>query len=244
MQKGKYFLIAGVALAVVLSAYLLSLGIRHFSGGDPVVRVTGMAERHITSDLAVLSITFNKQSLSQTDAYRALEEDKKLLMNYLTKAGFKANEVTEDGVTILQGIGSNAKEYYSDRAFDGYRLTNSLRISSSRVEQVELLNSSISQLIGEGVEVTTNGIAYYYTKLNDLKVELLKEASKDAHARATIIAEGGQASLGKLKNASMGVFQIVGRNQAEEEYSWGGTLNTTSKEKTATVTVKANYILK
>lgn len=73
-------------------------------------------------------------------------------------------------------------------------------------------------------------------------MELLREASVDAHQRATIIAEGGKATLGKLKASSMGVFQIVGRN-SNEDYYWGGTFNTRDKEKTANITIKASYIL-
>jgi hypothetical protein len=38
----------------------------------------------------------------------------------------------------------------------------------------------------------------------------------------------------------MGVLQIVGQN-SDEAYSWGGTLNTSSKKKTASITMTLNY---
>lgn len=247
MQKGKIILIAIVALATICSAYLISVGIRHFSGGDPVVRVTGMSERHIVSDLAVLTITLQQEGLDQKDAYQKLQANKQVVNSFLQKAGFAGTEVISGNTSIVRGIGEVDLEkvgyYYSDKAFKGYRISETITIRSNKVEQVESVSTTISQLITQGVEVETSAIAYYYTKLNDLKVEMLKEASSDAHSRASIIASGGQASLGNLKGASMGVFQVLGRNQAEEEYSWGGTLNTSHKEKTATVTVKASYIL-
>ena len=84
---------------------------------------------------------------------------------------------------------------------------------------------------------------YYYTKLNDLKIEMLKEASEDAYNRAGVIAEGSKSSLGKLDRSSMGVFQIVGLN-SDEDYSWGGSFNTSSKMKTASITVSATYSIK
>jgi hypothetical protein len=48
------------------------------------------------------------------------------------------------------------------------------------------------------------------------------------------------AGVGRLKKADMGVFQIVAQNSSED-YSWGGSFNTASKRKTATITVKLEY---
>jgi hypothetical protein len=69
---------------------------------------------------------------------------------------------------------------------------------------------------------------------------MIAEATKDASTRAQKIAENAGSEVGKLKTAEMGVFQIVGQNSAEE-YSWGGSFNTTSKRKTASITVKLDY---
>ncbi|MFC2384958.1 MAG: SIMPL domain-containing protein, partial [Hoylesella saccharolytica] len=85
--------------------------------------------------------------------------------------------------------------------------------------------------------------AYYYTKLNDLKMEMLNKASANAYERAQTIAKGSDASVGSLVSSSMGVFQIVGLN-SDEEYSWGGTFNTSSKEKVASITVRTTYRVK
>lgn len=41
----------------------------------------------------------------------------------------------------------------------------------------------------------------------------------------------------------MGIFQITGQN-SDEDYSWGGTFNTESKEKTASITMKLDYKVK
>jgi hypothetical protein len=41
----------------------------------------------------------------------------------------------------------------------------------------------------------------------------------------------------------MGIFQITGQN-SNEDYSWGGVYNTTSKEKTASITMKLTYQVK
>jgi hypothetical protein len=69
---------------------------------------------------------------------------------------------------------------------------------------------------------------------------MIAEATKDANIRAEKIAENANSDLGKLKSASMGVFQIVAQNSSED-YSWGGTFNTKAKYKTASITVSLAY---
>ena len=58
--------------------------------------------------------------------------------------------------------------------------------------------------------------------------------------RAAKIAENGAGTLGKLMFADMGVFQITAENSSEE-YEWGGSFNTSSRRKTASVTIRLKY---
>ncbi|MDY3090778.1 MAG: SIMPL domain-containing protein [Porphyromonas sp.] len=246
MQKTKYLLIASLLVALLGSAYLLSLGIRHFSGGDPLVRVTGLSERHISSDLIILPITLQATSTEQAKAYAELQSAKSKTLAFLTANGLSAQEIRQSSISVevLEDRTFDAKTMsYVNRSMRGYTLTMTLTIRSSKVDQVETISSSISDLISSGINLKVQSASYYYTKLNELKVEMLKEAASDAYNRATIIAEGGGSELGELKSTTMGVFQIVGQYQ-DEAYSWGGMLNTSSKEKTASVTVKANYKIK
>jgi hypothetical protein len=71
---------------------------------------------------------------------------------------------------------------------------------------------------------------------------MIEAATKDAHERAVKIAENGGGSLGKLKTADMGVFQITAENSSEE-YEWGGSFNTSSRRKTASVTIRLKYTI-
>lgn len=245
MQKTKYLLTAGIALALVVSAYLISIGIRHFQGGDPVVRVTGLSERHITSDLIILPIRITTLDKDQAKAYQALQSAKNKAMAFLQAQGLGTDEVSASSVAITKDEAHhyNRSTYaYESTTFNGYNLSMELTIRSSKVAVVEKISSTISELISAGVSLSVRDARYYYTKLNELKSEMIKEASSDAHARAQLIAEGGKKKLGDLKGTTLGVFQVVGLYE-DEAYSWGGSFNTKSKEKTISVTVKASYII-
>ena len=95
-------------------------------------------------------------------------------------------------------------------------------------------------MIESGIEFNSSPPSYYYTKLSELKVDLLAKASADAKQRAETIAKNAGSSLGKIKKATMGVFQITGQN-SNEDYSYGGAFNTSAKNKTASITVKIDF---
>jgi hypothetical protein len=119
-------------------------------------------------------------------------------------------------------------------------LDQQLKIESRNVNLVEDLSRSASELIDMGMELISFSPEYYYTKLAELKIKMIESATKDAKLRAEKIAENAGGSLGALKNADLGVFQITGQNSSED-YSWGGSFNTTSKKKTASVTIRLKY---
>ena len=85
---------------------------------------------------------------------------------------------------------------------------------------------------------------YYYTGINDLKLDLIESATQNARDRILIMSGVSGANIGRLKNSSLGVFQITAVNSGTGEYSYDGSFNTSSRDKTATVTVKLEYDLK
>lgn len=124
--------------------------------------------------------------------------------------------------------------------FTGYILSQEIKIESKEIEKVEGVSRDITDLINDGVEFTSYLPEYFYTKLSELKIEMIASATEDARIRAQKMAENANAEVGDLKSAQMGIFQIIGQNSSED-YSWGGTFNTSSKMKTATITVKLEF---
>lgn len=242
MQKSRLVIASIIALAVIASAWLLARGIKHFSGGDPKITVTGMSEREIKSDLIVWKLNISAINQSQSVAYAEHKKSKEALLAYLKNQGIEDKQIRFTSASI----GEKYDEYYSEQAqryireYKGYELSSNIIITSDKVDEVERLYENISDLVGTELSFTAYAPSYYYTQLNTLKMEMLQEASEDAYNRANIIAKGGKGSLGSIASSSMGVFQIVGLN-SEEEYSWSGAFNTSSKMKTARVTVHSSF---
>lgn len=122
-------------------------------------------------------------------------------------------------------------------------MTQSDQIESNKVEKIEKISIEVTELLNEGVNFYSEAPRYYYTRLADLKIEMISKATEDARIRAEKIAAYSNGKLGALQAAKMGVFQITGQN-SDENYSWGGTFNTSSKDKTASITMKLVYKVK
>lgn len=124
--------------------------------------------------------------------------------------------------------------------FTGYNLKQNVTVDSRDVSKVEKISREFTELKQSGIEINSTSPAYYYTKLSELKIDLLAKASSDAKLRAKTIAENTGGSLGNIRKAVMGVFQITGQN-SNEDYSYGGAFNTRNKNKTATITMKVDF---
>jgi hypothetical protein len=240
----QHFATALIAIAIIVTG--LILGRSYLSKGKPddTVSVVGLGEKSFDSDLIVWRASFSRRSYELKDAYAQLNADIRKVRAYLKSQGISEDEMVFEAADISKEWSRIYDEEGNLRQtiFDGYSLNQSVKISSKKVNVVEQTSRQVSELIDAGIELNSEAPEYYYTKLAQLKLKMIESATKDAHQRAEKIAENGGGSLGKLKHADMGVFQITAENSSEE-YEWGGSFNTSSRRKTANITIRLKYAL-
>jgi uncharacterized protein len=231
-----------ICAAVIITG--LILGKAYMSKGKPddTVSVIGLGEESFDSDLIVWRASFSRRSMELKDAYAQLNADIRKVKSYLKSRGISDDEMVFEAADISKEWSNIYDEEGNIRQtiFDGYSLNQSVKVSSKKVNVVEQTSRQVSELIDAGIELNSDAPEYYYTKLAQLKLKMIEAATKDAHERAAKIAENGGGSLGKLMFADMGVFQITAENSSEE-YEWGGSFNTSSRRKTASVTIRLKY---
>ena len=184
------------------------------------------------ADLIVWRGSFSGQGATTQDAYRSIKKDAELVKKYLVDSGVTEEEMVFSSVTINARWQSEYNEN-GDRIrdyIDGYDLYQNVSITSR----------DISGLIESGVQFASEEPEYYYTKLDELKLQLIEEATQNAKDRIDLMAEGTGSTVGELLNANLGVFQITAQN-SNTEYSYGGYFDTSSRSKTASITVRLNY---
>jgi hypothetical protein len=227
-----------IGLAVVITGYILGNSIVHRNAEMNTISVTGKAEKNFTSDLIVWKGSYSRFATSLKEAYDAVNSDTELVKNYLVNKGVDANQCVFSAVDIEKVYNTETdKNGNTSSTFSGYHLRQQVSIQSTDVDKIERLSREVTELINQGVELSSEAPEYYYTQLAALKIEMIAEATKDAKIRAEKIALESGADLGHLKSGDMGVFQIVAPNSSEDDYSWGGSFNTSSKEKSASITM-------
>ena len=124
---------------------------------------------------------------------------------------------------------------------ESYKLSREIQVISKEVEKVADISREATELIPLGVELTSRSPEYFYTRLGDLKIEMMREAAKDAKKRAEEIASASGNKISLIRSAKMGVFQITPANSYA--FSDWGSNDTTSYEKKVTAVVKADFAI-
>lgn len=237
-----YIAAAIIALAIIVAFAILGNAYKYKFKGEETISVTGLAEKDFVSDQIVWTGNYSRKTMDLKTAYQELKDDEGKIRAYLKGKGVNDAEMVFSAVSIDKDFTTR----YDDNGrvtgseFTGYNLKQNVTVDSKDIEKVEKISREVTELIESGIEFNSSSPSYYYTKLSELKVDLLAKASADAKQRAETIAKNSGGGLGKIKKATMGIFQITGKN-SNEDYSYGGTFNTSSKNKTASITTKIDY---
>lgn len=229
-------------IAIVAASIFLGKAYTDRNKVDGQIEVTGLGKTDFSSDLIVWEGSFGSENTDLKQAYLSLEEKKSTINAYLTNKGIQPEELIYSAVSTSKKTKTiyTINGDYAGEEFVGYQLNQSLEIESKEVDKIEKVSREITELLNQGVQFYSQAPRYYYTKLADLKIEMISKATEDARLRAEKIAEFSGGALSDLESARMGIFQITGQNSGED-YSWGGTFNTSSREKTASITMKLVY---
>ena len=237
----KYLTAIIFSAAIVAAALFLGNAYVRRANPDGTIATTGLGSSDYVSDLIVWEADFTRVSPNLQQAFNDLAKDKEIVKKYLISKGIPEENIVFEAVrTTEQRESQYQNGNFTGSIFTGYELRQTVKVESTQVEKVETVGREITELLNKGVQLQSSPPRYYYTKLADLKIEMISKATEDAHLRAEKIAQNSGGKLGRLKSADMGVFQITGQNSSED-YSWSGSFNTADKKKTASITMRLAY---
>ena len=249
MEKIKSSIIIGVA--IIITSWILGKSFQNRNQNLDSINVIGLGTKDFVSDEILWSGSFTTISLDIKTAYNKIVSDQKIVSAFFLNKGFKSNEFSFGAVNFQKKFrevrteGSDNQIKY-EQVFDGYEATQTISFSAKKnldlMSRIESVSSKTSELVNSGIELSSNTIQYTFSDLPSLKQSLIENATKDANERASKIVKTADGDLGKLKKASMGVFQITGQGSTEDD-SYGGINDTYNKNKTARITVRLEYEL-
>ena len=233
-----------ISLSAVICAFMFSKAILHRHSSSNTVSVTGSGTREMRSDWIVWDAEITAMADTKDECFKKLEQDRSEVEGYLASNSidnksykFKAIEVNEQWDNTYNSEGDVMKH-----EFKGYRMTQVVEVQTSDLDRVQFVSRDITSLISKGIDVESDQPLYYLRNLGDLKLSLIDEATENAKVRARKLIKGFSSIKG-IDDIDIGVFQITGL-YADDDYSYGGSYNTTSEWKEVSVTVHARYLIR
>jgi uncharacterized protein len=202
-----------LAVAIMLGGYLLGDGLKRARHADRSVTVRGLAERDVTADLATWNLLYTEQGTQLAAVQGAIEQDGRTIASFLRAQGFSDQEVSDGGVSVNQ-------YYDSSRGEQNITVRRRIQVRTNDVTKAGQAFARQFELIRDGVAIEEGSqMVYSFTKLNDVKPEMIAEATQDARRGAQQFAEDSGAGVGGIRSATQGYFTITARDGDQYEGS-------------------------
>lgn len=206
-----------LAVGIAVGGYFISQTLYRSKVALNTADVKGLAERRVEADTSYWSIQYavaGKEKSEIPELYEKSEADQKKIISLLKESGFSENE-------IKPGVISYLNEEFRDEnqklVEEKHYLVGEIEVQTQKVRLVSDVRSKLNTLIAQGLDIRNNPPAYHFTKLNDIKPEMLKEATTNARIAANEFATNAGVKVGGIRSARQGGFVIkdVGENYGD-----------------------------
>jgi hypothetical protein len=201
---GGLFIGAGLATA----GFFVSQTTLNERIGANTANVKGLSERVVPADLGIWSLSYNTTSRDYNNVagtFKTAEANAARLNHVLTSAGFSPSEVNFTPRQKRDFTSENRDYEIIDRY---YSVGGSVQISTTSPEKITPARSAVFELAKEGIDVQEGSLEYKFTKLNEIKPDMLREASENARIAANEFAQNAGVEVGGIQSASQGGFQV------------------------------------
>ena len=206
-----------LAFGFALAGFFIGNGV-YKSLAKRTVTVKGLAEMDVVADTAIWNIKFNRVGADLTKVQAAVDKDIEKTHNFLIDNGFREEELQNLRVTVRDKYAgySDAQRQGQD-ASDRYVIETGVMVRSNEVNLVDGVSRKMGDLVRQGVTVTEDyaGPIYLFNGLNDIKIKMIEQATKNATAAGEQFAKDANAKLGKIQSANQGLFTVTARDQTD-----------------------------
>ncbi len=225
-----------LALGLMLAGFFVSKTLYNSKVAANTAEAKGLAERRVEADRANWTISFSlsgkHSAFKVSDLYAKMEAQSQRIVEVLKEAGFQQHEIEVGIIDYYTQEFRNKEQVLVDRT---HQLNGSISIDTEHVHLIEKARAPINKLITEGIYISNQPPAYHFTKLNDIKTDMLKEAALNARLAASQFAENAGARVGGIRSARQGGFNIT---DAGQEYG-----DTKKIEKDVRVVTTINFYI-
>lgn len=207
-----------ITIGLILAGLFIGNGFAKGRVSDRFVTVKGTSEREVNADLAIWPIRLVSAGNELGAAHRQLEENRMKVMEFLGRQQLDTTALALQDFSVTDAY---ANQYGSpDRVANRYVLNQTLVVRSNEPQRVLEASQKVAELVSAGVVFSSGeqwgnaGPTFIFTQLTDLKPEMIAEATARAREAAEQFARDSKNSVGGIRRANQGVFEILGRDQA------------------------------
>lgn len=216
MQNKNNFYFLGICL--VIASIVISLGFSSINPKEASVSVRGLAQREVNADLAVWHLSFGLGDNNLENLQKSIKEKSEIVSLYLKDKGLNERDFS----VLSPSITNNLLDPYINQEKMQYIYIAKLNflIRTDKISAVKKANEGLLELVDKGIAIKQdyeNKINYEFTKLNDIKPEMIALATKNARKAAEQFAKDSSSNLGKIKHATQGLFSIENAATGLEE---------------------------
>ena len=211
MENKRFFIVSAAVLAIgiVLSGLSIAFGIKTLKADQRTVSVRGLSELEVEADLAVWPVTFTISGNDLSVLRKDIVKKTNVITTFLKQHGLKDADFTIKEPAITD----TTTDPYMDqtRKRDKYFAKVVVFVRSSNIKAVNAALSVSIDLMDSGIALShdyDSRVEYLFTKLNDIKPQMIAEATQNAHKAAEQFAHDSGSKVGKIKRASQGLFSI------------------------------------
>ncbi|SFB82650.1 SIMPL domain-containing protein [Pseudoalteromonas denitrificans] len=209
-------IVIGISLVIGLIGLGLSIksGLLAFKSLERSVIVKGLAEQVVDADTVIWPIKFSDAGNDLASLITSVQEKNTSVIAFLKLHGFDDDEITIGTQTVHDKL---ATEYSNNQGFKfRYTVESSLSVYSHSTAKVLNASSKMSELAKQNIVMLrqdyNNRLEFLFTKLNDIKPQMVQTATQKAREVAQKFASDSKSKLGKIKSAKQGQFTISDRD--------------------------------
>lgn len=213
MDKGKFFSGLFIMIGLTIIGIMIPEAVNSFRSYERTVNVKGLCEKEVPADRVIWPVIYKIMGDDIQSIYSQTDRNNETIIDFLMEGGISRDEITVSTPSVSDKY---ANEYSSnDRAYR-YIATNVLTVYTDKVDLVLELMAKQSELLKKGVVTFSNSwenpVEFKFEALNDIKPEMIEEATKNAREAAEKFAKDSESRLGKIKTANQGTFTIADRD--------------------------------
>ncbi len=203
-----------LCVGMALLGYLLSRSIIQIKALDRTVTVKGLSEREVPANIAIWPIKFNEADNELNNLFSTLQRKNGLVVEFLRNNGFEPDEIALSAPAIMD---RQAQGYVdANRIKFRYSGSSTITIYTKNVAAVKKTMKNLVELGKEGIAISGQDYnaktEFLFTELNEIKPEMVEEATKNAREVAEKFAKDSKSTLGRIKRARQGQFSITDRD--------------------------------